>query len=87
MQEARLWPLKGALSAQKSPSRVQDGDKEVAGSYGREKYFPNEGSLICPPGKSMIFLEKKNRKKLVAGPELQDLVGHLIHAAFIALPG
>ena len=53
----------------KSPSRVWDRDEGVAGRNGREKYFPEEGSLICFPGKSMIFYKKKTEKiELVARP-------------------
>ena len=34
----------------------------VAGRNGREWCFLDEGSLICPPGKSMIFHKKKKQK-------------------------
>ena len=40
----------GRRVSSKGPSGVQDGDEGVAGRNGREKYFPDEGSLICPPG-------------------------------------
>ena len=51
MHEASWRPLKGPVSAQKALSRVWDGDKGVAGRNGREKCYPDEGSLICPPDK------------------------------------
>ena len=73
-----VGPLKGAVSAQKAllglglgkglfeltqrPSRVQDRDKEAAGRNGRGQCFPSKGSLICPPGKPIIFSQKGNRK-------------------------
>ena len=50
---ARIY-TPGRVSS-KSPSMVRDGDEGVAGRNGREKYFPDEGSLICLPGKSIIF--------------------------------
>ena len=60
-----LIALEGPHVSLKSPSRVWDGDNVgVAGRYRREKDFPDKGSLICHPGKSMIFLHKGNRKKL-----------------------
>ena len=66
-------PWKGFVSVQKSPSRVQDRDEGVAGRKGKEKYFLNEGSLICPPGKSTIFYKKETEKiELVARPEIND---------------
>ena len=60
----------GRRVSSKSPSRVRDGDEEVAGRNGREYCSPNEGSLICPPGKSMIFHKKETEKnELVTRPE------------------
>ena len=53
------------MSAQKSPSRILDLDKGVAVRSAREKCFPDEGSSICPPGKSMINETEFN---LVAKP-------------------
>ena len=35
--------------------QVWDRDRGVAGRNGREKCFPDEGSSICPPDKSMIY--------------------------------
>ena len=40
-----------ACVSSKNPSKVQDGDEGVAGREGREKYFLDKGSFICPPGK------------------------------------
>ena len=41
----------------------------VAGRNEREKLFPNKGSLICPPGKLMIFYKEETEKnELVARP-------------------
>ena len=42
-------------------------DKRVAGRNGREKCFPDERSLICPPGKSMSFHKKETEKNWVSG--------------------
>ena len=53
--------LKGLFELTQRPSRVRDGDEGVAG---RELCFPGGGPLIGPPGKSMIFCKKGNRKKL-----------------------
>ena len=39
----------------KSPSRVPVGDQGVARRNVRDNYFPHKGSLICPPGNSMIL--------------------------------
>ena len=54
--KASRGPLKGVVSALKSPARARVGDEGVAGRNGREKYFPER------EGKSMIFLQKGNRK-------------------------
>ena len=68
--------MKDAVSAQKSPSRVRDGEEGVAGRSGKEEWYPDEGSLICPPGKSMILYKKGNRKKivLVARPDPEEVL-------------
>ena len=61
--------LEGRRVCSKSPSRVRDGDERVAGRNGREKYFPDKESLICPPGKSMNYHKKETEKiELVARP-------------------
>ena len=49
-----------------SAQGVQDGKEGVAGRNGREKFFPNEGSLIYP---TMIFLMRKH-KRLSQWPDL-----------------
>ena len=49
----------------KSPTRVQDRDKGVAGVMNKIIVkVPIRGSLICPPGKFMIILDDKKNKKL-----------------------
>ena len=54
MHEASQGPFKGAVSAQKAIQGSETETSElVVGT--EEKYFPNEGSLICPLGKPMIF--------------------------------
>ena len=47
--------VKGTVSALKNPPRVKDGDESVAGRNGRDKGLPHKRSLICAPGKSLIF--------------------------------
>ena len=64
---SRLRALEGHCVSSKSPSRVRDGYEGVAGRNGRELCFPDEGSLICPPGKSMSFHEKETEKNWVCG--------------------
>ena len=63
--------LEGCSVSSKSPSRIQDGDEKGAGRNDREKYVPDKGSLISPPGKSKINLQKRKQKKIevVAGPD------------------
>ena len=50
----------GRLVSSKSPSRVQDRDKGIAGRNGREKYLPVKGSLAfltyLPPPLILDFL-------------------------------
>ena len=60
--KARQRSLGGRLVSSKSPSRVRDRDKGVAGRNEREYQFPTEGSLICLPGKSMTFYKKETEK-------------------------
>ena len=67
--------LEGHCASSKSPSRVRDGDEGVAGRNGREYCFPDEGSLICPPGKSMIFHKKETEKnEFVARTEVANWI-------------
>ena len=67
--EASQGPLKAAVSAQKA----LQGSLTETRSDGTETYLPDEGSLICPPGKSLIFTEKGNGGKieLVARPAVE----------------
>jgi len=44
-----------ALCQLKNPLNVQDGDEGFAGRNIGEKCIPDKRSLICPPGKSLIF--------------------------------
>ena len=62
--ELRAW--EGRRVSSKSPSRVRDGDEGVAGRNVRELCFPDEGSLICPPGKSMSCHKKETEKYWVS---------------------
>ena len=62
MYKVRLRALEGYCVSSKRPSRVRVGDEGVAGRNGREKYFPGEGSMICPPSKAMIFYYKKEKE-------------------------
>ena len=69
--KSELRALKWRFSSSESPSRVRDGDKGVAGRNGREKCFTVKGSLICPPGKSMIFHKEETEKiEVVARPKV-----------------
>ena len=66
----------------KCPSRLWDGDNWLAGRT-EEKWFLDEGSLIGPPGKSMILYKKETQKiELVARPggKLQGRRGCHLHA-------
>ena len=58
------WALEGHCVSSKSPSRVRDRDEGVGGRNGREESLTDEGSLICPPCKSMIFHEKEAEIKI-----------------------
>ena len=50
----RVWSLTKFYSVDLQ-SRVCEGYEGEKERNGREKHFPNDGSLICPPGKSKIF--------------------------------
>ena len=56
LDEASRGPLKGAVSAQKSPSRVRDGAKGVVGEERMKIVFPWRGVID--------FVQKGNRQKL-----------------------
>ena len=62
--EASRGPLKGTVSAQKALQRSETETRELQGGTEENSVSPMRGSLICPPGKSMIFLQKRNRNKL-----------------------
>ena len=62
MDGARLRALEGHYVSSKGPLRFCKGDEGVACRKRREKYFPKEGSLICPPDNE--FSQKGNSKKL-----------------------
>ena len=66
-----LRALEGRHVSSKKPFK---GPRRRQGSWWEERkriVFPDEGSLICPPGKSMIFFYKTETQKneLVATPE------------------
>ena len=72
MHEASKGPLKGAVSALKALQGSETETRELLGGT-EENSFPDEGSLICPPGKSMSFHKKETEKnELVARPAIQD---------------
>ena len=52
----KLRALEGRCVSSKSSSEVPDGDEGVAGRNGREKYFPEKWSLICPKGRYQYLL-------------------------------
>ena len=54
--------MSGPLSAQKSPSRVQDRDEGIAGRNGREYCLPDEGNSM------RLFANRKQKNELVARP-------------------
>ena len=56
------------MSAQKALRGVRDGDEGVAGRNGGEQCFPDKGSLICPPGKSIFHKKETEKIELVARP-------------------
>ena len=61
---AGLRTLKGLFSKR---GKCQEEKKE-------NKILPDERSLLCPPGKSMIFFKKANRIKLGFWPDLADSI-------------
>ena len=50
-QRASRGPLMGAASAQKALQGSKTETRELLGGTEEKKCFPNEGSMICPPGK------------------------------------
>ena len=71
----------------KNPSRVQVEDEGVAGRNGRPKYFPNEGSLIRPASKSIIFYKKLTEKNWVSGQTWLVLGGRILSTWPTRVPG
>ena len=73
MTPQRTRQIEGPCSAPRQLKKSFKGLKQRRGVAGRkrgEKCFPDEASLICRPGKLMIFLEKSKQKdiELVARP-------------------
>ena len=59
-----MRPVEEHCVTTKSPSRVLDRDETFPGRKKREKlYFLEEGPLMCPAGRSMIFFTKKETEK------------------------
>ena len=61
-------PEKGAVSAQKALQGSETETRELLGGTDENSVSPMRGSLICPPGKSMIFHKKETEKNCVARP-------------------
>ena len=60
--------MKGDVSAQKALQGFETEKRELLGGM-VFSVSPMGGSLICPPGKSMIFRKKETKKiELVARP-------------------
>ena len=49
------------MSAQKDLQESENELRELLEEQ-KKKYFPNKGSLICPPGKSVIFYKKETKQ-------------------------
>ena len=69
MPEASRGPFKGAVTAQKIPPWVRDGDKGVTGRNKREPFSPQR-VVIDSPGKSMMCFRKRKQKKMNKWPHL-----------------
>ena len=54
--------MKGAVSAQKALQRSETEARELLGGREEKSVLLADGSLICPPGKSMIFYKKETEK-------------------------
>ena len=61
MHEASWGPEKGTVSAQKALQGSETETRDLQGKL-QTTMFPDEESLICPSGKSMIFLKKETVK-------------------------
>ena len=68
---ASFRALKGCqVSSKKLCKGSETGTKELLGGTKRALFSPMKGSLILPPGKSVIFFTKKaNSKKLSDWPQ------------------
>ena len=75
MREGSRGPLKGVASAQKALQGSETETRELLGGTKENSILLKEGSLICPPGKTMIFLQRRNSKMdLVAIPDASLMV-------------
>ena len=64
--------LKDAVSAQEALQGSKTETRALLGGMKENNIFPNEGSLICPLGKTKIFYKKQTEKnKLVTRPDGQ----------------
>ena len=61
-REASRGLLKGAVSAQKALRGSEAETRELLGGTEENSASPMRGSLICPPGKSMIVHKKETEK-------------------------
>ena len=64
MDEASRGPLKGAVSAQKALQGSETETRDLQGATEENSFFLIRGSLICPPGKSMIFHKNETGQKI-----------------------
>ena len=61
---ASCGPLKGGEGYGSAQKALQGPEAETREMLGGEKCFPDQGSLISPPGKSMISYQKANLENL-----------------------
>ena len=54
--------MKGTVSAKKALQGSKREARELKEGTEENNVLTDEGSLICPPGKSVIFEKKANRK-------------------------
>ena len=60
---SKIGPLKGVDSAERALQGSDTKRRELLGETKENSILPNKGSLICPPGKSMIPCKKKQQNK------------------------
>ena len=65
-----------SVSAQKALRGSETETRELLGGTEENTVSPDEGSLICPPGKSTSFHKKETEQKLSQWPDLDIL--HII---------